>query len=95
MEDDLVLVAHNDFSVGEKLSPRWRGLGRFIKALSNYVYQAEVLSNGPLEDVRGSRLKFYHGQALNIESISPMRYCLKRACRSNVLCLSWILLIIS
>lgn len=68
-EGDFVLVARDDFTAGEKLSLRWRGPRRVIKALSDYVYQVEDLRNGLLENVHGSRLKFYHDASLDTKAI--------------------------
>ena len=60
-----VLVAREDFFAGEKLTVRWRGPRRIIKALNDYVFQVEDLRNGRLEDVHGRRLKFYRDGSLN------------------------------
>ena len=68
-EGDYVLVAREDFFAGEKLAVRWRGPRRIIKALNDYVFQVEDLRNGGLEDVHGTRLKFYRDGSLNQEVI--------------------------
>ena len=68
-EGDFVLVAREDFTAGEKLSLRWRGPRRVIKAINDYVYQVEDLRNGELQDVHVTRLKFYHDDSLNEEAI--------------------------
>ena len=58
-EGDLVLVAHEDFTVGEKLSLRCRGPGRILSCNSEYIFDVEDLRNGHVESVHGARLKFY------------------------------------
>ena len=68
-EGDYVLVARDDLTAGEKLSLRWRGPRRIIKAINDYVYQVEDLRNGELQDVHITRLKFYHDKYLNTEAI--------------------------
>lgn len=68
-EGDFVLVAREDFTAGEKLSLRWRGPRRVVKALSNYVFEVEDLRNGQCESIHGSRLKFYRDSSLNTEAI--------------------------
>lgn len=55
---DFVLVPREDFTASEKLSLRWRGPLRIVKALNNYEYQVKDLHNGRVQDVHASRLKF-------------------------------------
>lgn len=69
MEGDFVLVARDEFTVGEKLQLRWRGPRRIVKALSDYVFQVEDLRTGDYEDIHGSRLKFYHDASLDTNAI--------------------------
>ena len=40
-----------------------------VKALSDYAYQVEDLRTGLVEDVHGSRLKFYHDSTLDTDAI--------------------------
>lgn len=68
-EGDFVLVARDDFTAGEKLSLRWRGPRRVVKAVSDYVFQVEDLRNGQLQEVHGTRLKFYRDSSLNTEAV--------------------------
>jgi len=68
-EGDFVLFAREEFFAGEKLALRWRGPRRIIKALSDYVYQVEDLRNGMVEDIHGTRLKFYRDSALDTTAI--------------------------
>ena len=68
-EGDFVLVAREEFHAGEKLALRWRGPRRIIKPLSDYVFQVEDLRNGLVEDIHGSRLKYYHDRSLDTEAI--------------------------
>lgn len=67
-DGDYVLVAPNEFPVGEKLSLRWRGTRRIVKAISEYVFQIEDLRNRQLEDVHGTRLKYFRDSALDTEA---------------------------
>ena len=69
-EGDLVLVAHEDFTVGEKLSLRCRGPGRILSCNSEYIFDVEDLRNGHVESVHGARLKFYADQSLNTAAIA-------------------------
>lgn len=72
-EGDYVLVARNDFTAKEKLSLRWRGPRRIIKAINDYVYQVEDLRSGELQDVHATRLKFYHDRSLGSEdTLEPL-----------------------
>lgn len=66
---DFVLVAREDFSSGEKLSLRWRGPRRVVRAINNFVFQVEDLRTGDMDDIHVSRLKFYHDSALDTEVI--------------------------
>lgn len=50
-EGDFVLVARDDFTANEKLSLRWRGLRRVIKAPSDYGFQVEERRNRKVQDV--------------------------------------------
>lgn len=60
IEEDYVLVPHEDFHKGGKLCLRWRGPRRITKALNAFVYQVEYLrNNGLLTDVDATCLKFY------------------------------------
>lgn len=68
-EGDFVLVAREDFFAGEKLAVRWRGPRRVAKALNDYFFQVEDLRNGQLEDVHGTRKKFYREYSLNTTAI--------------------------
>lgn len=70
-EGDFVLMAREDFTAGEKLSLRWRGPRRVVKALTEYVFQVEDLRTGLVEDAHGSRLRFYHDKTLDNEAIMP------------------------
>lgn len=69
LEGDFVLVAWDNFTAGEKLSLRFHGPRTVEKALSNYVFQAEDLRNAQVQDVHGTRLKFYHDPSLDKEDI--------------------------
>lgn len=73
-EDDFVLVAPEEFNVGEKLCLRWRGSRRIVKAIKDYVYQVEGLRNDGIDDIHISRLKFYHDSSPDKEVI--MRHVL-------------------
>ena len=68
-EGDFVLVAREDFHKGEKLALRWRGPRRIVKALNDYVFQVEDLRNGTIQDIHGSRLKYYKDSSLNENAI--------------------------
>lgn len=68
-EGDFVLVARNNFTAGEMHSLRWRDLRRVTKAMSDYVFQVQDLRNNRLENVHGSRLKFYQEISLNADAI--------------------------
>lgn len=63
-EGELVLMARDDLTAGEKLSLRWRSPRRIVKALSDYVYQVYNLRTGLVEDVHGSMMKLYHDATL-------------------------------
>lgn len=68
-EGDYVLVARDAFTAGEKLSLRWRGPRRVVKAINDYVFQIEDLRTGSLQDIHESRLKFYHDASLDKTAI--------------------------
>lgn len=68
-EGDYVLVAREEFSAGEKLCLRWRGPRRVVKAQNDYVFQVEDLRNGAVEDIHGTRLKFYRDADLDTRAI--------------------------
>lgn len=63
------MVAREDFGPDEKLSLRWSGPRRTTKALSDFVVQVEDLRNGKLEDIHGTRLKYYRDSSLDNEVI--------------------------
>lgn len=68
-EGDFVLVAREDFTTGEKLCLRWRGPRRVTKALNDFVYEVEDMRNGKLQEVHGSRMKFYSDSSLDTVAI--------------------------
>lgn len=68
-EGEFVLVARDVFTTDEKLSLRWQGPRRIVKALSSYVFQLEDLRNGDIDKVHGTRLKFYHDASPITEAI--------------------------
>lgn len=68
-DGEFVLVARADFTAGEKLSLRWRGPHRVLKAVNYYFYQVEDLRNGVVQDTHASRMKFYRDASLDAEAI--------------------------
>lgn len=64
-----VLVARDEFHAGKKLSLRWRGPRRVIRAVSDFVNQVEDLRNGTAEYYHTTRSKFYHDKDLDKEAI--------------------------
>ena len=53
-----VVVAHDDFTAGEKLRVRWRASRIIVKALSDYVFQVKDIRTGDYDYIHRSRLKF-------------------------------------
>lgn len=68
---DFVLMTQDDFTAGGKLSLRWRGFRCVVEALPDFVYQVEDLRFGIIDDVHGSRLKFYQDEKLDTVVIMP------------------------
>lgn len=68
-EGDYVLVAREHFHEGEKLCLRWRGPRRVTSCLNDYSFQVEDLRNGELQEVHGTRLKFYTDESLDADAI--------------------------
>ena len=68
-EGDFVLLAREEFFAGEKLALRWGGPRQIVKALNDYVFQIRDLRNGSLEDIRGTRLKYYSDSSLDSSAI--------------------------
>lgn len=82
-----MLIARDNFTVGEKLSLHRCGPRRTGSLISDYVFQVEdlrhgmvkFLRHGMVEDLRHGifkdvhciRLKFYHDLSLNTEAIMP------------------------
>lgn len=66
---DFLFVACEKFNVCDTLSLRWHSPHRIAKALSEHVYQVEVLRNGQMEDVNGSRLKFCYDASLDKKAV--------------------------
>lgn len=69
VEGDYVLVAREEFHEGEKLCLRWRGPRRVTKAMNDYVFQVEYLRNDIVEEVHGTRLKFYSDSSLDEKAV--------------------------
>ena len=68
-EGNFILVARSDFTAGETLALRCRGPHRVLKALNDYTFQVEDLRHRAVEDIHGSRLKFYSDAALDKTAI--------------------------
>lgn len=68
---DFVLMARGDLTVGEKLSLCLHGPWCVITALSDYIFQVENPWTWLVDDVHGSRLKFYHVSTLETIPIWP------------------------
>lgn len=64
-EGDYVLVAREDFFASEKLCLKWGGPRHIVCSDKDSVYQVEDLSNGAIEAIHASRIKFYHEPSLN------------------------------
>lgn len=62
-------MARSDFRSGEKLSLRWRGPKRVVKAVNDYIYQVEDLRDGTLEEAHISSLTSYQDPSLDTEAI--------------------------
>lgn len=56
-----MLIARDQFFEGEKLCLRSRGPRRLTEAISNYIFQVEVMRNGRTEE---AGLKFYSNSSL-------------------------------
>jgi hypothetical protein len=61
-----VLEAQRDTQAHKKLSLKWRGPKRVLKAISDYVFIVEDLGSGHSTTVHGSRLRFYHDASLDV-----------------------------
>lgn len=66
---EFVLVAHDNFASGKKLSPRLRGTPRILKAINDYVSKVENLRKEGLQDVHGTQLRFYSDCSFGLEVV--------------------------
>lgn len=66
-----MLVAKDDFTAGEKLSLRWNGPRRNIRAINDYMYQLDDLRNGLVGEVLGSFFKIFYDSSQNEEAVMP------------------------
>lgn len=62
-----MLIARDDFTVGEKLSFRWCGPSRIVKAMNKYVFQKKDLRSRNNEEGYGAKSKFYSVATLYIK----------------------------
>lgn len=66
-------MARDNFTAGATFSLLCRGPCRVIKSLNDYVCLVEDLRNGSLDEVHGTRLKFYKDSSVHIDAImSPI-----------------------
>lgn len=68
-KSDFVLVARDDFISKEKLSLRYQVPQSVVKPINGYVCRMEDSCNSQLQEVYGTRLKFYHDSSSDIEVI--------------------------
>lgn len=64
-----MLVARENFHEGQKLCSRWRGPRRIVTVLNDYVFCVEDMRNDTMEDVHGTRLKYFSDSSLDAKVI--------------------------
>lgn len=69
LKGELVLIARDRITAGQKLLIRYRGPRRVFKAFSNYVYQFKDLCNDQFQEVHCTHLKLHRDSSLSFEAI--------------------------